>query len=193
MKNITFKSNFGRFAYTITCEVGEEVNEATTALCLQGLANVGFRGVASGVEKALVAAKLMTKDDKRDAVAYSDEAGITVMESAQKKLDEIAKKDGLPHMSFEVTGEHVFGESEASRKMATALLNQIKAMPDAQRAGMELVLGFAPEDSEEAKITKCHAFISGMKAPKKEKAKAEATVTKVEEEVSPEASDESAE
>lgn len=129
--NITFKSNIGKFSYSIVAKIEpgvfrdyEDLDEngkivvdeplkamveKVIALSKQGIANTAFRAVASEVEKALVKAGLMTKDAKRDSVAYTAQAAETIRVAAQAKLDSLSAKEGLPSMVIEVTGEHVFG------------------------------------------------------------------------------------
>lgn len=142
MKEITFKSNMGRFAYTITAEVGEDVDAKSTNLCIRGLADTGFRAVASDVEKALVKAggtdvngAPVSKDSKRSEIGYTPERATLVQTTAQAKLDEVSKKDLLPAMVFEVTGEHEYGETGASPMVrATTFVNTLIA------AGQEVSL-----------------------------------------------------
>lgn len=166
MKNIKFESNFGRFNYSITCEIGEEVNEATTELALQGLANVGFRAVASEVNKALVKAGLAEKTTARADIGYGNEAVAVITSAAQAKLDKLASDEGLPGMTFNVSGEHVFGETEVSRKRATELWNKVNAMEETKRVGMMLSLDINEDDEESVAIEKCHAFLATLNAKK---------------------------
>ena len=162
MKTITFDSNFGRFGYRITAEVGDDVNQPTANLCIRGLADTGFRGVASEVEKALVKGGYATKDTKRSEIAYSAEAAEVVGKTAQVKLDEIAGKANLPAMTFEVTGEHEYGDQEASRKMATAMWDKVRG-----NAAMLASLGL-DEDADEAEgIEACHAFLGTLRKARK--------------------------
>lgn len=176
MKEITFNSNFGRFAYSITTTIGDDVNALTQNLCLRGLADTGFRAVASEVEKALVKAGHATKDTKRSEIEYSDEAAEIVATAAQAKLNAIrVEKDDdgksvevLPEMTFRVTGEHVYGEQEASRKMATAMWESIQNEEDeGKRAALLLSLGADEDTTTEAGIEKAHAFLSKFRAKRK--------------------------
>jgi hypothetical protein len=75
MKEVTFTSNWGRFNYAISAQVSDTLTGPELATVKQGLANCGFRAVGSGVEKALVTAKAMHKDDSRK-VAESAEAAL---------------------------------------------------------------------------------------------------------------------
>lgn len=164
MKEITFDSNFGQFNYRITAEIGDEVNEMSTNLCVRGLADTGFRGVASEVEKALTKAGFSTKDTKRSEIEYSDEAALVIQETAQSKLDEIATKANLPAMTFEVTGKHEYGDQEQSRVMATAMWSQVKDN-DALRAS----LGADDDTTDEAGIELAHKFLAGLRKPRGKK------------------------
>lgn len=146
MKQIEFKSSFGRYDYSIIAEIGEEVNEATTKLALQGLANVGFRAVGSEVEKALIKAKFTTKETKRGDIPFSEEIASLLADSAQAKLDKLAKDEGLPDMIFSVLGEHVFGDQSVGKealKAATAYLAAGKG--EAVRAAITKQCGFTFE------------------------------------------------
>ena len=167
MKNITFNSNFGRFAYSISTTIGDDVNEATSNLCLRGLADTGFRGVASEVEKELVKGGYATKDTKRAEIAYSDEAAEVVGRVAQQKLNEIATKANLPAMTFAVTGEHQYGEQEQSRAMATAMWNQVKDNP-AMRAALA-PFGVNDDTVDEAGIEAAHKFLATLRKPREKK------------------------
>lgn len=108
MKTIEFKSNYGNFAYRFTAEVGEEVNAASTALCVQGLANIAYRVAGSAVDKALGV-------KERKGVEFSDADGERINAAVSKKLNEMIVKDsvlGNLKLSFAVTGQHVFGGSD---------------------------------------------------------------------------------
>jgi hypothetical protein len=161
MKEITFDSNFGQFNYRITAMVGDEVNEQSTNLCIRGLADTGFRGVASEVEKALVKGGFATKETKRSEIEYSEEASAVIQTTAQSKLDEIATKANLPEMTFEVTGKHEYGDQEQSRVMATAMWAQVKDN-DALRAS----LGADEDTTDEAGIELAHKFLGGLRKPR---------------------------
>jgi len=165
MKDITFKSNFGRFATALTCTVGDEVNAATVALATQGLANVQFRAVASEVEKALIAAGAMTKEAKRSAIPFTPANLAIIVAKGQEKLDAVCKKEGLPSMLLEVTGEHVYGESDgAPTKEAIALWTQIQALPEADFTAVLKGLGLDPENyDDDTAIVACKAHIRKVK------------------------------
>lgn len=146
MKQIEFKSSFGRYDYSIIAEIGEEVNESTTKLALQGLANVGFRAVGSEVEKALLKAGHTTKETKRGDIPFSKEIAFLLAESAQAKLDKLAKDEGLPDMIFSVLGEHVFGDQSVGKealKAATAYIAAGKG--EVVRKAIEKQCGFTFE------------------------------------------------
>lgn len=174
MKTITSeKTNFGRYGYTLTVEIGDEVNDGTTKLVLkEALPNLGFRAVGSEVEKALVAAKVMTKDTKRSDVPYSLETSKLIAEKAQAKLDAICTKEGYPAIVFAPTGEHVYGEGQAnSRVVATNFWQGLQTKPDNVFAAGCLLYGVDPEweklpaDEYEAKaIEAIHATMKAMNA-----------------------------
>lgn len=167
MKTITFKSNFGRFAYNVESEIGDDVNAETTNLAIRGLADTAFRGVASDVEKGLVKAGKMTKDTKRSDVEYSTESAGIVQSLAKAKLDAIAKEATLPMMVFTVTGEHVYGESgEVSRVQATELWTQVQGFPDAKFQMACEIYGIPKDADDDAAIEACHTFLRGLRKKK---------------------------
>lgn len=176
MKTITSeKTNFGRYGYTLTVEIGDEVNDATTKLVLgEALPNLGFRAVGSEVEKALVAAKVMTKDTKRSDVPYSLETSKLIAEKAQAKLDAFCTKEGYPAILFAPTGEHVYGEGQAnSRVVATNVWAGLQQKPDNVFAAGQLLYGIdpawenLPADEYDAKaIEAIHSFMQSMKPAK---------------------------
>lgn len=144
MKEIKFKSNFGPFAYEITTEVGEDVNEASTNLCIAGIANTAYRAVGSAVEKALVKAGVMAEKTPRNEIAYSGETATLVVEAAQEKLDAIVKADKLPTLLYAPQGEHQYGEGQGStRKLAEAMVET--ATKDGSLAALRLMLGIAAD------------------------------------------------
>lgn len=113
MKTITFESNYGNFDYRMTAEVGEDVNAATTALCVQGLANICYRVAGSSVDKALG-----VKD--RKAVEFSDADGERINAAVSKKLGEMLAAEKTQvlaplKLSFAVTGQHEFGATDGGK------------------------------------------------------------------------------
>jgi hypothetical protein len=160
---IQFSSNWGQFNYTLSANVPDGIDKGIVALVAQeGLANLGFRACGSNVEKAFVKAEVMDKSDKRNTVAYSEANGKVLQAAAQATLDKISVEEGYPEVEIAVTGEHVFGEAEVSRKMALALLE--KASP-----AMKLALGIDDKIEESDAIEKAHAFLATLRAPKKAK------------------------
>lgn len=166
MKTIEQKSNTGRFAYTITAEVGDSVNDATTTLCVGGLADAGFRAAGSAVDKALVKAGVATKDTKRSEVDYTEANRAIVAKAAQEALDKLTSDKGYPAMTFEVTGEHVFGESVSAMAMATALVDSFLGTP--MEEPYRLILGSAKGDRE-ALIELAHEKKLGIRPAKASK------------------------
>lgn len=173
MRTITFNSNFGRFAYEITAEIGEEVNEESANLCVRGLADTGFRGVSSDVEKSLVEAKLMTKEQKRGEVAFATATAALIVEKAQAKLDEIAKKGKLPAMSFRVTREHVFGEAgEKPTKEATERWTALQSLPTEKFERALKLLGLGEDYTDEQGILAVKKHLNDAKERAAQAAKA---------------------
>lgn len=189
MKEITFSSNFGRFGYSITTEVGTEVNDATAALATEGLANVGFRACGSAIRKALVgkAKDVNGKDvDKKTTtadIAYSAETAELIRAAAQGKLDELAKGSdtsaALPVMVYSATGEHEYGEGGASAMVrATTLVDSFLGTP--LETPYRAVLA-CPEGDRDALIAAAHGMKLGIQPEKKKKEVASAATEEVEE------------
>lgn len=149
-KTIEFKSNYGNFDYRMTAVVGDEVNEATTALCLQGLANICYRVAGSSVDKALGV-------KERKSVEYSDADGERINAAVSKKLTEMLAAEktkvlaGLS-MSFAVTGAHEFGAEEKGTKEATELWTVIQALPEDKFNEKLKVLGLDEDYTDETAI-----------------------------------------
>lgn len=178
MKEIKFTSYVGRFAYSITAEVGEQVDAKSTALCIRGLADTGFRAMATEVEKALVKhggndvdGQPITKDTKRNAIGFSEERKLVVETAAQAKLIEVAEKDGLPDMLIEVTGEHVVGEGGASPMVrATTLVDTLLAKPETEKQLRATLMMFDPtalDADRDGLIQIANAAGLGIQPPKK--------------------------
>lgn len=150
MKTITFTSNYGNFDYRMTAEVGEDVNEATTALCLQGLANICYRVAGSSVDKALGA-------KERKGVEYSEETGGKIDAAVSKKLTELLAAEKTKvlsalNMSFAVTGMHEFGAEDKGTKEATELWTVIQGLPGERFAEKLKVLGLDENYTDETAI-----------------------------------------
>lgn len=166
---VSFSSNWGRFDYTLTAEIadGLPVN-VVNIVANEGLANLGFRACGSNVEKALVDAEVMEKTDKRNSVVYSAENAKVIQDAAQTKLDELSESEDYPAVSIKVGGEHVFGETEASRKMATELFAKVKTNP-ALGAGIP---GYGDAKDDNERVESCHAFLASLRSKPVRKAKA---------------------
>ncbi len=173
MKTIEFKSNFGRFAYTVVAGIGDDVNVSTTNLAIRGLADTSFRGVASDVEKTLVKAGVMTKETKRSEVEYSTTTAKLISDAAQKKLDEIAKDAVLPAMVFSISGEHEYGDTGASpMARATAFVDAVLGTAsETQMRGLLGALGLADsvKADRDALIAFAHGKGLGVQPPRKSK------------------------
>lgn len=165
MKTIKFKSNFGRFAYSATTEIGDEVNDATTKLCVIGVGDCCFRAGGSGAEKALVEGKFMTKDQSRSEVAYSPEAAAVVAQAFNAKLAGIG---GVPKITLVVTGEHQYGETQVSRVMATKMYEEYATLPagDPKIAATALAFGFDEEAEDTVIIEAIHQRLAGLRSKK---------------------------
>ena len=157
MKTIEFKSNFARFAYRMTAEVGEELTPATTALCIQGLANICYRTVGSNVDKKLGIKSKKNGGDGRTAVLYSVEDAERINAAVSEKITEMEKdeKDGamtkLLKLSFAVTGEHEFGVGAEPTKEDEAFWTQVQALPETEFAKALELLKLDPEDYDDDK------------------------------------------
>lgn len=172
MKKIEFKSNYGNFDYRMTAEIGEEVNAASEALCMEGLANICYRVAGSAVDKALG----VKKGEGRKAVGYSDEDGERVNAAVSKKLNEILEKQGVLKplgLSFAVLGQHEFGAAnDTPTKEAVELWTQVQAMvPEEKFNGALKALGLDPEDYEDDEaVLACKRHLQKVKAEAKAKA-----------------------
>lgn len=184
MKTIEFKSNYGNFDYRMTAEVGDEVNAATTVLCLQGLANICYRVAGSSVDKALGV-------KERKGVVFSDADGERINAAVSKKLTEMLVKDAtlVPlKLSFAVTGEHEWGAgADAPSKKAEELWTRVQGLvetPEELAAGMAkgakfekalAALGLAEDYTDETGIAACMKMVAAANAAARAaKAKAEA-------------------
>jgi hypothetical protein len=151
MKDITVSSNFGRFATRITTEVGEEVNEKTTALCVEGLSSLLFRQGGSAGEKAIIAVGgvdangvAVSKDSKRADIPYTKERASAFIKSVNETLN--GEKSKFPTIIVEVTGEHVYGED--TNKPSKEAKEQWASVKDNEKAHAKLglVKPFTQED-----------------------------------------------
>lgn len=186
--SITFTSNFGRFAYSIVAQIAIQLDALTRALTIEGLANLGFRGCASDVEKALVKAQVgcdsfekngttvpagpMTKVTPRSAILFSKETAAIIVATAQAKLNELASggKDGsgakLPTMKYAITGEHEIGSTVLSRKQATEMWKQITAAAQKGDLKLMIALGLSASTPEDQGIERCHQFLASFRVKK---------------------------
>lgn len=165
MKKIEFKSNYGRFEYKMTAMIGDEVNAATEQLCLQGLANIGYRIAGSNVDKGL-GAKV------RKEVEWSEQTGEQIngfVATALKKLEE--KEGSLLRslkLDFAVTGEYQpssAGPSES--KEAKDMWAVIAALAPEKKANALEKLGLEAGFTEEEAISAVHAKLKAAKAAAK--------------------------
>lgn len=162
---IEFKSNYGAFAYRMTAEIGEDVNPATVALALQGLANICYRTVGSNVDKALGVKSKKNGGDGRMAVLYSPADAERINTAVSAKLVEIEAENGGAlkplAMSFAVIGEHVFGESQKPSKEAEALWTSIQSIKDEAVFAQSLAKLGLTEDTadDEHGIPACHKLL----------------------------------
>lgn len=147
MKTIEFKSNYGNFAYRMTAQIGDEVNAASEALCLEGLANICYRVAGSAVDKALG----VKKGEGRKAVLFVPNMGDEIDAAVNKKLAELEAKQTVLvelKLNFMVTGQHMFGEGgDAPTKEATEMWTRVQALEEAKFNKAMVALGF--EDNVE--------------------------------------------
>lgn len=190
MKTIEFKSNYASFSYRMTAEVGEDLTEATEALCLQGIANLCYRTVGSNVDKALGVKSKKNGGMGRDAVKWDAELGNTIDTAVSAKITELENETGSKlkalKLSFAVTGEHVKGEggSDAPTKEATEMWTKVQALtesPEEIAAGMQKgakferalkALGLAEDYTDETGILACKRKLTEAKAAAKAQASA---------------------
>lgn len=175
---IQYESNYGQFATRIACELDDEGMDGATVerlepLLKEGLANVLFRVTGSNATKALVKAKVATKDTARKDIAYNDTNVRIIDNAAQEGLDEMAERDEspLPRMEFSVTGRHEYGDTQGSRKMAETLYATYSGLPVEKQAAFNLIYGVPAGASKDETVEALHRFLGGLKAPRKTKAK----------------------
>lgn len=178
MRTVKVESNFGRFAYTAETSIGEEVNEETAALAVEGMQSVCFRAGGSDAEKALETLGFKAKEQKRGDVEFSEKAMAALQKAFDTKIDAICKKKGFPGIVIRFTGEHVFGETDGggSRKRATEHVDTLLAekevnSPFGKITGEQLLrmslamFNPAAADADRAKLIEiCH---EGMFATKR--------------------------
>lgn len=164
MKTIEFTSNWGNFDYRMQATVGDDINAATIALCLQGLANIGYRAVGSNVEKELGIKSKKAGGMGRTGLAYSSADGERINAVVSKKLTELeAENAGALKplaLSFAVTGPHTFGEASGSGTKEAAAVWEEWQKTDATKSREEQdalfaarlkKIGLTPEDFDDDK------------------------------------------
>lgn len=177
MKTIEFKSNFARFAYRMTAEVGEDLTPATTALCIQGLANICYRTVGSNVDKKLGIKSKKNGGDGRNAVLYSVEDGERINTAVSEKLTEMEKDEKTGDeirplkLSFAVTGEHEFGTGSEPTKEDEAMWTKVQALPDAELAKALVALKLDEDYDDESGLRACREMRLAAERAAKEAAK----------------------
>lgn len=152
MKTITFNSNYSAFAYRMTAEIGDDVNEATVLLCLEGVANICYRTAGSNVDKALGVKSKKNGGMGRDGISYDERLRDVIDKAVSAKITELeASTPAIKawKLSFAVTGEYVKGES-ASSKEADALWVQVQALPTDKFITAMTKLGFKGEFTKDA-------------------------------------------
>ena len=169
MKEVTFTSNWGRFNYAISAQVSDTLTGPELATVKQGLANCGFRAVGSGVEKALVTAKAMHKDDSRKVVVYNEKNVGIITTEARATLNKIIAKDGLLPMTYKVTGEHIFDEQATPMVRATTLIDSLLGTDgETQMRGyLGIYDARAAKANRETLIEIAHKCGAGIQPPRK--------------------------
>jgi len=165
MKEIVFNSNYGNFAYRMTAVIGDEVNAATEQLCLQGLANIGYRIAGSNVDKGL-GVKV------RKEVLYSEADGERINGFVADALKKLEEKEGsllkALKMDFAVTGEYVPSTSGPSEsKEAKDMWAVIAALPEEKKKGALTKLGLQEGFSEAEAVAAVHTALKAAKAAAK--------------------------
>lgn len=165
---MTISSNFGRFAYSATAElpgVTEPLNTLEKKVLEDGIASICFRAGGSSAEAALVKAGHMAKEAKRAEVPFSEAAQAVLQSAFAAKIAEL----GLVGLAVTFTGEHEYGETAASRAMATEMLAKLRDMPQGQKDMAPLMYGFSWDEEDAAIVEKLHAFLAGFRKPKAKK------------------------
>lgn len=181
-KTIQFDSNYSSFAYRLTTEVGEDVNESTTALCMEGLANISYRVAGSAVDKALGVKSKKNGGMGREGVSYDSALGETINAAVSAKIVELENAEGSKlkalKLSFAVTGEYVPATDGTASKEATELWTKVQVLDEVKFLGALVKLGVTKEQveaDEDVAIAACRKHIQAEKA----KAKLAATASLV--------------
>lgn len=175
MKTITFTSNYAAFTYRMTALVGEELTEATEALCLEGVSNLCYRVAGSAVDKALGVKSKKNGGMGRDGIAFDTKHIPTIEAAVSAKITEMENAEGSKlkalELSFAVTGEYVKGEGGTSSKEAEALWVQVQALPADKFEGAIKKLGLDENYDDEKGIAACQRHIQAEKRAAAERAK----------------------
>lgn len=180
MKTIEFTSNYSAFKYRMTAEVGENLTEATEALCMEGIANICYRTAGSNVDKALGVKSKKNGGMGREGLSYDSALGETINAAVSAKITELENATGSKvkalKLSFAVIGEHVKGESgDAPTKEATEMWTKVQALvetPEEIAGGMAKgskfekalkTLGLAEDYTDEQGIMACKARLTAAK------------------------------
>lgn len=151
MKTITFSSNYAAFTYRMTAEVGENLTEATEALCYEGVSNLCYRVAGSAVDKALGVKSKKNGGQGRDGIAFDAKHIPTIESAVSAKITELENAEGSKlkalGLSFAVTGEYVKGETAGSSKEAEALWDQVQKLPLDKFDSAMAKLGFVKDPS----------------------------------------------
>lgn len=114
---VTFNSYTGQFNYILEAVIPDTTDKGVVALVSnEGLANLGFRAMGSGVEKVLIEQGLHSKDAARKTVDYSESTAEVIRTAGQAVLDTECKKQGYPTITLTMTGQHVVADSAATKE-----------------------------------------------------------------------------
>lgn len=197
MTEVTFKSNYGSFAYEAAAKIEPEVFITTpfidslstehekslaaqveqafrawATLGTQGLANICYRVIGSNVDKALGVKAKKDGGTGRDGVPYTA-ANISIIQAAvAEKLEEMAEELHGIAVQFRITGEHFKGESTQPSKEAKAQWLAIQGLPAEKFAKMAKVLDLPDDYTDEIGERCVHRWILAQKRKDEEAAKA---------------------
>lgn len=181
MKTLEFTSNYAAFTYRMTALVGEDLTEATEALCKEGISNLCYRVAGSAVDKALGVKSKKNGGMGRDGIAFDPKHIPTIESAVSAKITELENAEGSKlkalALSFAVTGEYVKGETAGSSKEAEALWVQVQKLPSEKFNGAMMKLGFKANTDDtfdyddDSGIAACQRHIQAEKRAAAERAR----------------------
>lgn len=175
MKTIKFESNYGNFAYRLTANVGDDVNEETIWLAeSQGLANICYRVAGSSVDKAMGV-------KERKALGYSEQAAEQINAAVSAKLSELEKNEKVGKfvkalkLSFAVVGQHEFGTKDDGKPTAAdaAIWTAMQTAPEAKFEAACKTIGIGEEYDDDVALKAVRVWrLAGERAAKEAAQKA---------------------